>query len=271
MSQAAQALPLVPVAEGIAVGHAASRTVDLTVVGLRKSYDGYTPVLDGVSFDIFPRQAVALIGANGSGKSTVLRCCVRLIEPDQGSVWCFGEELVHTSARKLRRLRAQIGFVFQRHNLVPRLSALSNVLHGALSRRSGPRAWFHAIAPRRERKRALCCLDRVGLAHLAGRRADHLSGGESQRVAIARALMQRPRLVLADEPVASLDPKAGEEVMTLFVELMRREVVTLLFSTHHLEHALQYSDRVLGLRDGVLTLNAPTASLDRAQLQGLYA
>jgi phosphonate transport system ATP-binding protein len=110
----------------------------------------------------------------------------------------------------------------------------------------------------------------VGLAHLAERRADQLSGGESQRVAIARALMQAPRLVLADEPVASLDPKAGEEVMHLFVDLMRREGVTLFFTTHHLDHALRYADRVLALHGGQLILDAPTATLDHERLRGLY-
>ena len=271
MALPAQVMPLTSKAEGLVLPSPLAQGVDLAVMGLRKNYDGRTPVLDGIGFDIFARQAVALIGANGSGKSTILRCCVRLIEPDAGSIWWFGEDIVGTSARHLRRLRTRIGFIFQRHNLVPRLSTLSNVLHGALARTSGPRAWLQGMASRHERLCALSCLERVGLAHLAGRRADQLSGGESQRVAIARVLMHRPRLVLADEPVASLDPKAGEEVMTLFLDLMRHEGVTLLFTTHHLEHALYYADRILGVRNGQIVLNAPTATLDRGQLRGLYA
>jgi phosphonate transport system ATP-binding protein len=271
MAQAPQSVTFSPTTRGLAAGLPAYRSVDLTVAGLCKSFDGHTPVLDEVSFDIWSAQAVALIGANGSGKSTLLRCCVRLVEPDQGSVRFFDEEIVGASARHLRRLRAQVGFVFQRHNLVPRLSALSNVLHGALAGGRGPSAWFQSLAPRLERERAMHCLELVGLAHLARRRADQLSGGESQCVAIARALMQRPRLVLADEPVASLDPRAGEEVMTLCVELMRREGVTLFFTTHHLDHALRYADRVLGLRRGVLVLNALTHELDHGRLRSLYA
>lgn len=244
--------------------------IDLAVVGLQKSFDGMTPALADITFSIAQRQAVALLGANGSGKSTLLRCCLRLIEPDGGTIGLFGEEVVGLDARRLRQLRAKIGFVFQRHHLVPRLSVLSNVLHGALARSHGPHAWFHSLAHRQERARAWHCLDRVGLTHLAERRADQLSGGESQRVAIARALMQAPSLVLADEPVASLDPKAGEEVMQLFVDLMRGEGVTLFFTTHRLEHALRYADRVLALREGRLVLDASAACLDGDALRGLY-
>lgn len=177
--------------------------VDLAVAGLWKSFDGRTVVLKDIAFDIRHRQAVALIGANGTGKSTLLRCCVRLIEPDRGSVRLFGEELMGMGARRLRHLRARVGVVFQRHHLVPRLSVFSNVLHGALPRGSGPRVWFQSLARHQERERVLHCLDLVGLAPLAERRVDQLSGGESQRVAVARALMQAPRIMVADEPVAS--------------------------------------------------------------------
>jgi phosphonate transport system ATP-binding protein len=172
-------------------------------------------VLRDITFAIAQRQAVALIGANGSGKSTLLRCCLRLIEPDGGSIHVLGDEVTEPGGPSLRRLRAKVGFVFRRHNLVPRLSALSNVLHGALAQGNGPRTWFHSLARRRERARAWHCLERVGLTHLAARRADQLSGGESQRVAIARVLMQEPRLVLADEPVASLDPKAAMDMFSM--------------------------------------------------------
>lgn len=244
--------------------------IDLAVVGLQKTFDGTRPALADITFSIVQRQAVALLGANGAGKSTLLRCCLRLIEPDGGTIRLFGEQVVGLDARRLRQLRAKVGFVFQRHNLVPRLSVLSNVLHGALARGHGPGAWFHSLARRQERARAWHCLDRVGLAHLAERRADQLSGGESQRVAIARVWMQAPSLVLADEPVASLDPKAGEEVMQLFVDLIRHEGMTLFFTTHRLEHALRYADRVLALRGGRLVLDAPAAGLDRDTLRGLY-
>jgi phosphonate transport system ATP-binding protein len=243
---------------------------DLEVRGLSKRFNGSVQVLSSVSLAIGKAEAVALIGANGAGKSTLLRCCLRLVEPDAGQIRLFNTDIGSLRGAALRRLRARVGFVFQRHNLVPRLPVLSNVLHGAVARRPGPRAWFHEIAPRALREEAMSCLERVGLAHLAARRADQLSGGQSQRVAIARALMQRPEVMFADEPVASLDPAAGEEVMGCFLELIRRERLTLVFTTHDLRHALDYGDRVVGLRGGRVTIDAPAASLDLPSLRAFY-
>jgi len=259
-------------AEGAAPqGEAApSRAPDLIVRGLRKSFDKTTSVLSGVDFTVPAGQSVALIGANGAGKSTLLRCCLRLIEPDSGDVRLLGHNMMSLKPSELRKLRAEIGFVFQKHNLVPRLSALTNVLHGALPRSALARPWFQSCAPRALRDEALACLERVNLADIAGRRADRLSGGQSQRVAIARALMQRPRLMVADEPVASLDPSAGEEVMRLFVELIRHEGLTLLFTSHDLSHAIDYADRVIALRRGAIVLDAPSAELNVATLRALY-
>jgi phosphonate transport system ATP-binding protein len=244
--------------------------VELAVRGLRKSFDGRLQILRNVSFEILAGQAVALIGSNGAGKSTLLRCCVGLAEIDAGSVQLFGEEISRASGHRLRALRARVGFVFQQHNLVPRLSVLSNVLHGSLSRIGNPVGWFQGLAPGKERDRALHYLDLVGMAHLAGRRADQLSGGQSQRVAIARALMQEPRIVFADEPVASLDPKAAEEIMGLFAGLMERNGLTFVFSTHNLQHALRYSERLLGLHGGKLTLDAATNKSSISGLREIY-
>ena len=243
---------------------------DLEVRGLSKRFAGDVDVLSGVGLAIGNAEAVALIGANGAGKSTFLRCCLRLIEPDAGHIQLLGNDVCSLRPAALRRLRARVGFVFQRHNLVPRLSALTNVLHGAQSRRRGPRAWFQGLAPRTLREEAMACLERVGLADLAARRADQLSGGQSQRVAIARALMQRPQVMFADEPVASLDPAAGEEVMDCFLGLIRRERLTLLFTTHNLRHALDYGERVVGLRGGRVTIDAPASALDLPSLRAFY-
>ena len=248
----------------------AAAPADLEIRGLAKRFAGDVDVLSGVSLAVGKGEAVALIGANGAGKSTLLRSCLRLIEPDAGEIRLLGQDVRMLKPAALRRLRARIGFVFQRHNLVPRLPVLSNVLHGAVARCPGPRAWFHEIAPRALREEAMSCLERVGLADLATRRADQLSGGQSQRVAIARALMQRPELMFADEPVASLDPAAGEEVMGCFLELIRRERLTLVFTTHDLRHALDYADRVVGLRGGRVTIDAPAAALDVPSLRSFY-
>jgi phosphonate transport system ATP-binding protein len=243
---------------------------DLVVRGLRKCYESGTPVLAGIDFTVPRGQAVALIGANGAGKSTLLRCCTHLIPPDEGSVSLLGDNISNLNPKALRQLRARVGFVFQKHNLVPRLSALSNVLHGAIARSSFARSWRQSWASTPLREEALACLERVGLAHVAGRRVDKLSGGQSQRVAIARALMQCPRMMVADEPVASLDPSSGEEVMGLFSTLVREEGLTMLFTSHDLSHAIKYADRVIALRHGVIALDAPSSELSVPILRALY-
>ncbi len=241
----------------------------LSVAGLTKAF-GRTPVLHDISFRLGGRESVALIGANGCGKSTLLRCCLRLAEPDDGRVTLLGEDVRSLRSGPLRRLRAKVGFVFQKHNLVPRLSVLSNVIHGVQGRDGGPRSWFHELATEDMRREAMTCLARVGLADLAVRRADQLSGGQSQRVAIARALMQRPRIVFADEPVASLDPRAGEAVMELFSDLMRQEELTVFFTSHDLRHAVTYADRILGLRNGRVALDVSAAGQPVRELRALY-
>ncbi|WP_207482686.1 phosphonate ABC transporter ATP-binding protein [Arenibaculum pallidiluteum] len=245
-------------------------TVDLAAKGLAKSLGGRR-ILDGVDLHVRRGQAVALIGPNGAGKSTLLRCCLRLVEPEAGSLSLLDQDVMALRAAGLRRLRARVGFVFQRHNLVPRLSALTNVIHGAQARRAGPRVWLQGLAHASVREEAMHCLERVGLCHVARQRVDSLSGGQSQRVAIARALMQRPDFVIADEPVASLDPAAGEEVMELFVDLMRRQRTTLLYTSHNLHHALAYADRLVALRAGKIALDAPANAIDAADLRGFYA
>ena len=196
--------------------------------------------------------------------------CLGLIGVDKGRIEILGEEITGLSGKDLQAVRGRVGFVFQRHNLVPRLSALSNVVHGAQAWTRGPRLWHQALAPKAIRLEAMHCLDLVGLADIAMRRVDRLSGGQSQRVAIARALMQRPQMMLADEPVASLDPNAGEEVMSLFVDLMRREGLTLFYSSHNLDHALAYSDRVIGIRGGVIALDAESHTLRAEGLRQIY-
>lgn len=242
---------------------------DLEVGGLVKRF-GSATVLDGVGLVVPRGQAVALIGSNGAGKSTLLRCCLRLVEPDAGTLTLLGEDLRALRPVALRRLRRRIGFVFQKHNLVPRLSALSNVLHGAIARNRSPRLWHQAIAHRDSREEAMACLDMVGLADFASRRADRLSGGQSQRVAIARTLMQRPDIVMADEPAASLDPVAAEEVMALLSGLMKRQGLTLIYTSHNLRHAIAYADRVVGLRGGRIAFDAPAESQDAASLEEVY-
>jgi phosphonate transport system ATP-binding protein len=243
---------------------------DLCVDRLLARYGGYPPVFSDVSFRVTRGEAVALIGANGAGKSTLLKCLLGLVAPAGGVVSIFGSDLGGLRGKDLRRLRSRIGFVAQKHNLVPRMTALSNVVHGLLATKPGPMSWMQALAPADSRRRALAALDRVGLADVAMRRVDSLSGGQSQRVAIARALVGEPRLVLADEPAASLDPVAGEEVMEVFARVVSETGATLVFTTHNLAHALAHGQRVVGLREGRLALDAPSHGLAIGDLRGLY-
>jgi phosphonate transport system ATP-binding protein len=245
-------------------------TTCLQVSSLSKSYEGRGIILNDISFRVHNGAAVALIGGNGSGKSTLLRCCLRLVEPDEGRISFLREEITALNRPDLRRFRSRVGLVFQRHNLVPRLSVLTNVIHGAMGRTRGLRRWWQSVAPREIREEAMEFLDKVGLAHLAGSRADQLSGGESQRVAIARALMQKPAFMMADEPVASLDPKVGREVMELLVALVNTERITLVYVSHDLEHATHYSTHLLALRKGNLVMNGKTADLCHKDLHAIY-
>ncbi|WP_297581310.1 phosphonate ABC transporter ATP-binding protein [Roseibium sp.] len=248
----------------------ADKRCDLSVKGLRKTFGKDQTVLQGITFSVRSREAVALIGSNGAGKSTALRCALRLIEPGAGSIELFEQDVSDARLQTLRKLRADVGFVFQKHNLVPRVSALTNVIQGNLGRSGGFRGWTQFLAPSALRNRAMDCLHRVGLADHAMKRADQLSGGQSQRVAIARALMQQPRMVVADEPVASLDPVAGHEVMELFHQLAREEGITLLFTSHNVEQALSYSDRVLALKQGEIVLDASSNTLVPSDLSKHY-
>lgn len=253
-----------PLAPPALAGSALAEPV-LSVAGLTKDFPG-RQVLRSIDFALAPGQATALIGANGSGKSTLLRCLVRLVEPTSGRVKMLGRDVPSLAPRALRQFRAEVGIVWQRHNLVPRLSALSNVIHGVQARLSGPRAWAQSLAPATVRDEAMSCLDRVGLADRALVRVDNLSGGQQQRVAIARMLMQRPRFILADEPDASLDPQTGDEVMSLLLNLVRDDGLSLFVISHRMEHTLRFSDRILGLANGRIALDTATA---RANATGL--
>lgn len=246
-------------------------TVEIKVRGLAVGYRQRGSVFDDIGFDIGRGERVALVGSNGAGKSTLLKALLGFVTPTAGLVEVFGEELTSMTPARLRTFRSKIGFVAQKHNLVPRLSVLSNVVHGTLGARSGPSRWVQALAPQQVRARALSALDQVGLVDLALRRADCLSGGQSQRVAIARALVNEPRLILADEPVASLDPSAGEDVMQVFEEVTRAAGATLVFTTHNLDHATRYAGRVLGLCSGGMKIDSAVDALPEGGLRGLYS
>ena len=242
---------------------------DISVEGVAKAF-GDNLIFKDVSFRISRGDAIAFVGANGTGKSTLLRCLMGLIPMDEGQVTVLGRTVRNASQRQLRELRSEMGLVSLKHNLVPRMSVMSNVTQGMLGQKPGFRHWSQMFAPTETRDAAIDALEKVGLAHLADRRADRLSGGQSQRVAIARALIGKPKILIADEPTASLDPAAGEDVMELFFDLARDEGVTVVFISHNIEHALRYGDRVLGLANGGLKLDSPAKDLSEQDLRGLY-
>ncbi|WP_199565183.1 phosphonate ABC transporter ATP-binding protein [Spongiactinospora rosea] len=235
---------------------------------LVKTY-GETRACDGVALTVNAGELVALVGPSGSGKSTLLRHLNGLARPDSGSVRVLGVDLATARGRGLRALRRRVGMVFQQFNLIGRLTVLENVLTGALGRDPLPRYGI-VTWPKADRAAAIEHLDRVGLADRAYQRADSLSGGQQQRVAIARMLMQRPELVLADEPVASLDPESAAQVMDLLFRICLEDRLTVVCSLHQIDLALAWTRRVVGLRDGRVVLDQPTAALDQERLRRVY-
>ena len=238
------------------------------VRGLTKDFDG-NRALDGVELDVARGELVVLLGLSGSGKSTLLRCLNGLHRPTSGEVTVAGTRVDRASGRELRRLRTDVGFVFQQFNLVGRLTCLENVLIGGLGRVRGPRYGVSTYS-RRMREEALAHIERVGLLDHAYQRADTLSGGQQQRVAIARTLMQRPQLVLADEPVASLDPENSSAVMDLLVRVCAEEGLTVVCTLHQVDLALGWAHRLVGLRHGTKVLDRPAAGLTRDDAMSIY-
>ena len=212
---------------------------------------------------------IGVIGRSGAGKSTLLRLINRLIEPTSGSILADGVDVTRLRGHALRQWRARNAMIFQQFNLVNRLDVLTNVLIGGLIRVPMPRMllrWF----TRAEREEALALLDRFGLFDVAMNRAGDLSGGQQQRVAIARALMQRPRLLLADEPIASLDPMNAKLVMDTLAELNRRDGIAVVCNLHTLDTARAYCRRIIGMAGGHIVFDGPPEALDTAALTRIY-
>ncbi|MGV2977314.1 phosphonate ABC transporter ATP-binding protein [Roseibium alexandrii] len=249
-----------------------TKDVAIATSALKKQYkNGQVPVLKGVDLTIRHGERVALIGSNGSGKSTLLKCLIGLHAVNEGSVQTLGETFGSMpNAAQRAQLRKQTGFVFQKHCLVKRHSVLSNVVHGMLGLPGSWRAFTQATAPSNWRAKAMSALDDVNLADRARSRADALSGGQQQRVAIARAIVRGPRLIIADEPAASLDPVSGAEVMRLFSELAQSHGITLLFTSHDMEHAAAYSDRTVALKDGQILFDKASCEVCDQDLRDTF-
>ncbi|NIM95699.1 MAG: phosphonate ABC transporter ATP-binding protein [Anaerolineales bacterium] len=221
----------------------------LEIRNLTKIYDDGTVALKNISFDVPDGEFLIVIGLSGSGKSTLLRCINRLIDPTEGEILWDGVDLALLKGEELRKTRRYIGMIFQHFNLVRRSSVITNVLSGRL----GYTPTWSSLMGRfssDDREKALAALERLGIADQAAKRADELSGGQQQRVGVARALMQEPKMILADEPVASLDPVLAHSIMQYLELLNREDNITLICSLHYLDLVQRYASRVIGLRDG---------------------
>jgi phosphonate transport system ATP-binding protein len=241
----------------------------LRIQGLEKSYTPGKPVLRGINLEIAAKGVTAVIGPSGTGKSTLLRCINRLVEPSAGAIWMGDVNLAQLRGRSLRAARRRIGMVFQEYNLVERLSVMENVLTGRLGYVPLWRAWLRKY-PTPDMERAFALLDAVGLPDQATRRADALSGGQRQRVGIARALMQSPALLLADEPTSSLDPKTAVEVMELMARLTGEVGVPVIVNMHNVELARRFANRIIGMTGGEVVFDGPPEALEDHHLPQIY-
>jgi phosphonate transport system ATP-binding protein len=240
----------------------------LRVEHLTKTYPNGTQALKDVSFEVSDGEFLVIIGLSGSGKSTLLRCINRLIEPTEGKVYWDDKDITTASAADLLHIRRNIGMVFQQFNLVKRSSVMNNVLTGRLGY-ANPWLSLLGIWPQADKDRALKALGRVGIADKAHERADALSGGQQQRVGIARALMQEPRIILADEPVASLDPVLSHSILQ-YLEQLNKEGITVLCSLHFLDLVHRYATRVIALKDGVKVFEGLPREIDRVKFKEIY-
>ena len=234
-----------------------------------KRYPNGTVALHDVSMTALPGELTVVLGHNGSGKTTLVRCIVRLVDPTEGSIRIGGQDLVQLSGSRLRQARRDIAVIFQDASLVPRRSALANVATGCLGRARGVGTALGGF-PARELAMARSRLERVGMAPLADQRSDTLSGGQAQRVAAARALHQQPRVLLADEPVASLDPDAAADIMELLRDLASSEQIAVVCVLHQLDLARRFAHRIVGMRAGRVVLDSPADEVGLEELVGLY-
>lgn len=241
----------------------------LKIQNLTKIYDGGVQALTDVSFEVPKGQFLAVIGLSGSGKSTLLRCINRLIEPTDGKIFWNDVDVTDASDEELRRVRRKIGMVFQHFNLVHRSSVLTNVLAGRLGYVNPAWSLLNRF-PKSDMENAIKQLERVGIADKAYHRADELSGGQQQRVGVARAMMQNPEMILADEPVASLDPVLAHSIMQYLEMINKEDGVTVLCSLHFLDLVHRYADRVVALNEGKLMFDGSPKEIDDIKFKEIY-
>ena len=234
-----------------------------------KVYNNVTKALTDVSFSVGEGEFVAIIGPSGSGKSTILRCINRLVDATQGSIIFDGHNINRADKREIRQVRKKIGMIFQHYNLVYRLSVIENVLHGRLGHKStfsGAAGWY----TEKEKENAFEIIAKLGLTEQAYKRCDELSGGQKQRVGIARSIMQEPRLILCDEPIASLDPSAAKVIMDHLSNINKTMKITCILNLHQVDVAMKYAKRIIGLTGGKIVYDGPPEQLGKAKIYEIY-
>lgn len=234
-----------------------------------KTYDNTTKAIDDISFTVKEGEFVSIIGPSGAGKSTILRCCNRLIDASSGAIWFDGKDITTVRKKALREVRTKTGMIFQHYNLVDRLSVMENVLHGRLGQKSAL-AGMAGIYSEEEKLEAYRILESLDLADQAYKRCDELSGGQKQRVGIARAIMQHPKLILCDEPIASLDPKSSKVIMDHLKQINETQNITCLVNLHQVDVAIGYSERIIGVTGGKIVYDGPAHALDPETIHRIY-
>jgi phosphonate transport system ATP-binding protein len=241
----------------------------LEIKNLTKIYEGDVKALDNVSFKVEKGEFLAIIGLSGSGKSTLLRCINRLVEPTDGQILLDGIDITAASQDEMLKIRRKIGMVFQHFNLVTRSKVITNILAGRLGYVNPAMSIFNRF-PKSDMEMAMRQLERVGIANQANKRADELSGGQQQRVGIARAMMQEPEMILADEPVASLDPVLAHSIMQYLETINQEDGVMVLCSLHFLDLVHRYADRAIALNEGVLVFDGAPEKIDDQKFKEIY-
>lgn len=234
-----------------------------------KSYDNVTKALDGITFSMEEGEFVSIIGPSGAGKSTLLRCVNRLVDASEGAIFFDGHDVLKAGKKEMREMRAKIGMIFQHYNLVERLSVIENVLHGCLGKKSAL-SGMTGHYTEEEKKEAFRIIQEMGLSDQVYKRCDELSGGQKQRVGIARAIMQKPKLILCDEPIASLDPKASKVIMDQLKEINQKKKITCLVNLHQVDVAMKYAERIIGVSGGRIVYDGPSSGLTTEIIQTIY-
>jgi phosphonate transport system ATP-binding protein len=241
----------------------------LSLTDIEKTYDTGDEALRGVSMEVVGKEVVAIIGPSGAGKSTLIRCINRLTEPSSGGISLDGTKITSLSKRELKKERRNMGMIFQEYGLIERLTVMENVLSGRLGYLSSWNA-FRRNFPEEDVRHARATLDRVGLDGMEDKRADELSGGQRQRVGIARAVVQRPKILLVDEPTSSLDPESSRAVMELLTEIAREEEIPVLINIHEVDLAVEHADRINGLASGEFVFEGTPEELDERAMDTIY-